>query len=137
MTESNEHNKGDRDWQNAGDLRRVLDESTERIPDAIQARLRQARMAAVSAKAAAPATAWQFRAAWYGVAASLALAVTVGLLWPDNQPDELADEEMLYAMAELGDEEWSVVRDLEFVYWLSEQPDENTDDARRSADRPG
>lgn len=135
MSESNEHDRDDRHWQDAADIRRVLDASTDDLPNDIQARLRQAREAAAQARPATPL--WQSRTAWYGVAASVALAVTVGLLWPEDQSTELADDEMLYAMAELGDEEWSVVSDLEFVYWLSEQPDEVTDEAQRSADRPG
>ncbi|MCK2149417.1 DUF3619 family protein [Marinobacter alexandrii] len=144
MNESNGHDRNDKeridqerndqDWQDAEGVRRVLDASNEQLPGDIQARLRQAREAAVGAKSS---PAWQSKAAWYGAAASVALAVTIGLLWPEDSATDLADEEMLYAMAELGEEEWSVVRDLEFVYWLSEQPDEAPEDAKRSADRPG
>jgi len=141
MNESNGHDRNDKersdqDWQDAEGVRRVLDASNEQLPGDIQARLRQARQAAAGAKPSS-SPAWQSKAAWYGAAASIALAVTIGLLWPEDTATDMADEEMLYAMAELGDEEWSVVRDLEFVYWLSEQPDEAPEDAKRSADRPG
>lgn len=132
--ERNDKERNDQDWQDAEGVRRVLDASNEQLPGDIQARLRQAREAAVGAKSS---PAWQSKAAWYGAAASVALAVTIALLWPEDSATDLADEEMLYAMAELGEEEWSVVRDLEFVYWLSEQPDEAPEDAKRSADRPG
>ena len=136
MNESNGHDRNDQDWQDAEGVRRVLDASNEQLPGDIQTRLRQARRAAAGARPSS-SPAWQSKAVWYGAAASIALAVTIGLLWPEDTATELADEEMLYAMAELGDEEWSVVRDLEFVYWLSEQPDEAPEDAKRSADRPG
>lgn len=136
MNESNDLERNDQDWQDAEGVRRVLDASNEQLPGDIQARLRQAREAAAGAKPSS-SPAWQSKVAWYGAAASIALAVTIGLLWPEDPATDLADEEMLYAMAELGDEEWSVVRDLEFVYWLSEQPDEAPEDAKRSADRPG
>lgn len=114
-------------------VRQALDDSTE-LPGPLRSQLRQARHQALQAR--------QHRRRhhaplWYGVAASFILAALIGLLWPGDLAEQDASEDMLWAMAELEEDEWALIQELEFVYWLSEQPHEALDVEKRPDDQPG
>lgn len=111
----------------------ALDDSTE-LPDPLRSQLRQARHHAIQARRH---RARQHAPLWYGVAASFILAALVGLLWPGDMEEQDSSEDMLMAMAELEEDEWTLVQDLEFAYWLSEQPNEALDMEQRPDDQPG
>lgn len=128
-----DHNHTDSDADALRQARQALDDSTE-LADPLRSRLRQARHQAIQAR--------QHRARhhaplWYGLAASFILAALVGLLWPGNLAEQDSSEDMLLAMAELEEDEWALVQDLEFAYWLSEQPNEALDVEKRPDDQPG
>jgi len=118
-----------------GRVNRALDDSVEDLPDSVTRRLRQARQSAVHARRGRDRGG--SGTAWMALAASVVLAVLVGLLWPEGRPVAPDDGAVLLAMAELDEQEWVLVQDLQFAYWLSEQPDAVLDRQETDARRPG
>lgn len=120
--------------------RAALDESVGRLPESTQQRLAQARQLALASETPAKNASANWRAAGFGVAASLLAAGFFWFVTPD--PSQRVEQSMASApnssgnistatpgeglwlameMTELGPETAAVVEDLEFMVWLDEE----------------
>ena len=104
-------------------IKRALDESESAIPDSVQSKLAQARAHALREKDH-KSKSWTKE--WMAVAACITLIVPIWLgLQTDQQDlDSIASNDgldLMVSFAELDEEEWELVDDLEFALWLTEQ----------------
>lgn len=109
-------------------IKRTLDSSVDDLPEPIQARLAQARAEALKATAR-KGKVIQFRSNWtkelLAVAACVSLIVPI---WLSTSSDHSSSDgfpsqglDLMVSLAEMDEEEWELVDDLEFALWLNEQ----------------
>lgn len=109
-------------------IKHSLDSSVDDLPEHIQARLAQARAEALKAKAQ-KGKVIQFKSNWtkelLAVAACVSLIVPI---WLNTSSDHSTSDglpsqglDLMVSLAEMDDEEWELVDDLEFALWLNEQ----------------
>lgn len=104
-------------------IKAVLDKSESELPDSVQAKLAEARSQALLAKEKSNQT-WTRE--WVAMAACVALVVPIWFGMKSTTPERLIPAsglDLMVSFAELDDEEWELVDDLEFALWLSEQSD--------------
>ena len=108
-------------------LKKALDQSTEDLPDFVQQKLAHARKQALEAQIAKGSVV-RFPGKWtrelVAVAACVTLVVPVWFGLKPSTSDSVFQPqglELMVSFAELDDEEWELVDDLEFALWLSEQ----------------
>ncbi len=115
--------------------KQALDKSLDELPDRISQQLAAARKQALSQAKQKPVV---NQSLVWGMAASVAVASSLWLFQADKAPQntpviplatQTADsaDVMLAAieMAEMDEQELAVVEDLEFMYWLSLQNDQD------------
>jgi len=107
-------------------IQKALNNSTQDLPEHITDGLLQARKKALAAQTTKQASPSSYRA-WnkelMAIAACISLIVPVWFLSaPESKsPIEVQSMDLMVSFAELDDDEWELVDDLEFALWLSEQ----------------
>lgn len=107
-------------------IKQALEDSTQDLPDHISDGLLQARKKALAAHVDQQASSSADRS-WHkelmAIAACISLIVPVWFFsgTSPKSPVEVQNMDLMVSFAELDDEEWELVDDLEFALWLSEQ----------------
>lgn len=111
----------DRDTTLASAARAELTQSTEQLDELTRARLKAARLRALSAlPGAAPRARWPVAVA---VASVSVIALGVALLWPSQQESVPATDGADEWMTTL-DDSYELYENLDFYQWLEAQSDE-------------
>lgn len=114
----------------AAQAKQALEGSAQALPEHVQKKLAAARKKALLAhqtKQHVAATKMTWSKELMAVAACVCLIVPIWLGLSTSQTSDLLEPqglELMISFAELNDEEWELVDDLEFALWLSEQPNQ-------------
>ena len=114
----------------AAQAKQVLEGSAQALPEHVQKKLAAARKKALLAhqtKQHVAATRITWTKEFMALAACVSLIVPIWLGLSTSQTDDLLEPqgvELMISFAQLDDEEWELVDDLEFALWLSEQPNQ-------------
>lgn len=102
-------------------VKQALDESARALPEHVEIKLQQARKKALNAANQSSAN-WS--KTFVALAACISLIVPLWLGFSSHNTEDMVEIQsldLMVSLAEIDEEEWELVDDLEFALWLNEQ----------------